>query len=238
MLILLSVKKWAIRLLILSIIFGGIYIYISYNTNIKNNENVDKTKENQATLIDNLVTRLGLYKKQESEEKIRQTELQQLQDPTLIKGECKRKGELLVYEGVMSYVDLIKEDTMFTTKSLSLNLKYNFGIVFDLRKIQIDGFHGKTVFINIPQDELVLMYVELMTDTPNTSVKSDVSLFASQYSPEEMKSILDNASISTRKNINMNKDIFQEAKYGLEDILKDLILKLKYEKVVFQYIKN
>ncbi len=223
-------------ILFLLVLVVSAYFYISYKIGYNPLQNTSiLVKDNKNTLVESLIGELGTYKRKESEEKLRQLELKRLQNPALILSECKKKGELLIYEGKATYADLLQEETWASSKTLNLDLKYNFGIVFDLRSIRINGFHDKTVVVDIPVNELRLKYLEL--DAGNAHVKSDISLFASQYTPQEMKSILDNAYIYTKNDINNNKDVFQEAKYGLEDALRELILKLKYEVVIFQDIK-
>lgn len=211
--------------LILLILFSGAYIGYQYTK-----QNTKDTVNNE---LSNLEKQLDKYKDEQNKEKMRQLELQTLQNPQLILNQFKNTGKLITYEGSLKYEDVIKEDSFWGSRELVLNLKYNVGIGIDLTTIQDISFNEKTVIIKIPKNELKIEYVELSNES---KINSKKKFFMGNYTPEDIKMILDNSQTKINEYINNHKEYYDTAFQSLKDNLSQLILKIGYDKVIIEKI--
>lgn len=163
-------------------------------------------------------------------EKIRELEIERLQNPEIIIDNFKKVGNLVIYEGEVKYKDIIKEKSFWGKKTLDLNLEYNFGMVYPLNKIEVIQIIDKLVVVKVPKEYLQIGYVELN----NTSFNSSKTWFTSNFKAEDVQIILDQSKEKVKQNIINNKNIYSETTNSLNDRLKELILKLGYEKIVFE----
>jgi hypothetical protein len=187
-----------------------------------------KTVDSKINELQDLIDK---NKSDEQVEQIRKLKLQQLQNPEIINKELTKVGKLLVYQGTTEYSDIIKESNFWGSKTLDLHLYYNFGISIELQKIIVDRFYDKTVVLNIPKQELQLEYIEM--DTTKSKVNGEKKWFNSNYKPDEVDMILVNAQEKTRNTIINDKDSFDTAADNLKAYLKDFVLKLGYDDVIF-----
>jgi hypothetical protein len=183
--------------------------------------------------ISDIKLQLNKYKEQEQQEKIRAFELQVLQDPQIIISELNQVGKLIVYEGQSNYEDYIVESNFWGSRTINLNLKYNFGISIELSRIKVKEIYNKTVILNIPKQEFKIEYVELDN---KSKLESNKEWFISQYQPEDIKIIFNQANDKVRWKILNDKSIFEKSYESLENNLRELVLKLGYEDVKFEEI--
>ena len=204
------------KLVFLILVFiAGYIVCLNYNILPDKNNNSENTNIINNTLND-LQAKIDTYKQKEQEEKIRKIELQQLQDPEIINTNLANVGKLLVYEGTIQYSDIIREKNWYSNKELTLELLYKFGISIDLQNITVDKFIDETVVLNIPVNKLKIEYLEL--DSDNKAIDSDKSFLATQFTPEDIEIVLENAKDKTYDNINSNKDIFVNSLDSLKQI--------------------
>jgi hypothetical protein len=183
--------------------------------------------------ISDIQLQLNKYKEQEQQEKIRALELQILQDPQIVINELNQVGKLIVYEGQSNYEDYIVESNFWGSRAINLNLKYNFGISIELNTINVKEIYNKTIVLNIPKQEFKIEYVELDN---KSKLESNKEWFISQYKPEDIKIIFNQANDKVRWQILSDKSIFDKSSESLKSNLRELILKLGYEDVKFEEI--
>jgi hypothetical protein len=215
-------KGFIVFILVITLFCVGWYI--------GNNSKDNSTEINQR--ISAIQGELDKYKNQEQQEKVRELELQALQNPQVVIDQFKKVGKLITYEGKASYEDVIKEDTFWGSRQLTLDLKYNFGISMDLSKVEVINVSNRLVTLQIPKDKLLLEYLELNPEL--SKVKSKKTWFLSDFMPTEVKYILSNAYIITKNRIISTKGIFDMAYTNLQDNLTSLMHELGYDKVEFE----
>ena len=88
--------------------------------------------------------------------------------------------------------------------------------------------------LNIPVNKLKIEYLEL--DSDNKAIDSDKSFLATQFTPEDIEIVLENAKDKTYDNINSNKDIFVNSLDSLKTNLTELCEKLGYENIMFKEV--
>lgn len=197
---------------------------------------INKLNLNNNTVDDklsNIQSELDKYKKKEQEDKVRKLELQQLQNPNIIIQKLNSTGKLLIYKGEITYNDLIKQSSFWGSKELNLNIKYNFGISYDLSNVKIDSFIDRKVVILIPKQELKLEYLELDNSNNDNKIEGSKTWFESNFTPDDVNMVLQQAREKTIEKINNDKSIYDQALVSLKNNLKELILKLNYEDVIF-----
>lgn len=197
---------------------------------VKNFCNSESTFSHQ---ISDIQLQLDKYKEQEQKEKVRALELQVLQDPQIVINELNKVSKLIVYEGQSDYEDYIVESNFWGSRTINLNLQYNFGISIELNKINVKEIYQKTVVLNIPKQEFKIEYVELDN---KSKLESNKEWFIAQYKPEDIKIIFNQANDKVRWKILNDKSIFDMASESLKSNLRELILKLGYEEVKFEEI--
>jgi hypothetical protein len=217
-----KIKKLKKIIAAIIVIFFCIW-YMNYTVNrLKNTVQVDTSALKQ---------QLEQYKKAEHEEELRRLHLQQLQNPEIITRELKQVGILIVNQGTATYDDVLQDSKWYGNKSLDIHLKYNFGIGFNLASIKIEKFILDTPVLYIPLDEIKLEYLEL--DANESKASSNKSWFASQFRPEDLNTVMDQAQSSIRNKITNDKSTYANSLISLKDSLKTLILKLGYKDVQF-----
>jgi len=221
---------------IIFIIFLIIGIIIGYKGLTFTNDKLPQSiKENQVDKqINTIQKELDQYKQKEQEEKIRRLRIQQLQNPEIINKELAKTGELIIFTGITTYNDNIKESNWYSSKSLDINYVFNFGISIDLNDIKINKFIEDSVIIDIPSSRLHIQYVEL--DTSKSKLLSSKTVLSKQFTPEDINIINQNSQKDITNKINNSKDIFDQSLTSLKDNLKELISKLGYKNIVFNEI--
>lgn len=213
-----------------------LFIYGYHNYKAQSQQTTPQTQVNNdlkdlQSEIDTLQAQVDKYKLKERDEQLRQIRLQQLQNPEIITNELNNVNKLIVYEGQITYQDYIKEGNWLANKSLSINLKYNFGIAIDLNTIEI-RFIETIPVLTIPKNELKLEYIEL--DTENSKIDGKRSFFSDQFIPEDVEGIIENAQKALENKIYNNKDIFDNGMVNLKENLREMVLKLEYSDVIFE----
>ncbi len=202
-------------------------VYLLYN-HYKTIE--DQEIQSQIQTLQNQVNQLS---KVEQKEEIAKIKLNSLHNPEIINDKLEEVSSLLVYRGEIIYTDHLKESSFWGTKGLALNLKYKFGITYSLEDVIVDSFYEDTVVIKLPKDKLELEYIEIHKDS---KVESSNGLLVSKFSPEQIEIIFEQANDRVRNMVENDKDIYDKAFKSLKFTLNDLILKLGYEKVVFDVL--
>lgn len=222
-------KKLGFIFLLIMIILGLYYGYQFFHTDSPVNQEAQFNDD-----IANLQGEIDKYKQAEQEEKMRQLELQALQNPDIILDKCKEVGDLIVYEGVSTYEDTIRETSFWGAKNLAVKLIYKFGISYDLSMIQVARFVDRTVYIKLDKAELKLKYIELNTEESKTDGTTE--WFESQFKPDDVKMIMDNAQIKTKEKINNSKEDFEKAMESLKNNIRGLVLNLDYDGAEFEEV--
>jgi hypothetical protein len=229
-------KKFFIVLLFIALIIVGFMIYSDYKATHKTPDQiVDSRLDESQKQLDEANSKLDEIKQQEYKNTLRKLELAKLQNPEILNKAFEKVGKLTTYEGKSQYSDIIKEKSFWGSKSLDLTLIYNFGIAIDLNTIVVESFFEKTVVLQIPKSELKLQYIEV--NTKDTKVISTKTWLAKNYNANDMKLVLDNAQDKTKESIEGSKDIFDKAMESLKESLKEFILKLGYDDVIFNIVK-
>lgn len=174
------------------------------------------------------------FKETNKKDEIRKIQLEALQNPEIISTKFKEISELLVYEGEYKISDLLKEENWYSSKSLNIEMYFNYGISIDLQKVEVSKIIEKTVILKIPKNELKIKYVEL--NTTKQKMNSEVSFFAKQYSPEEVTIITNSLREKARTAINNDKAIFNKSIESLKKSLKNIILKLNYKNIIYEEV--
>jgi hypothetical protein len=224
-------KKLVFIVLLLLVAFlSGIYYQFKETHSAKTAEQCFNNN------IDTLQKELDNYKKKEQEEKIRKIQLQALQNPEIIITKFKEIGKLKVYEGQWQYSDILREKNWYSSKEVDLKLLFNYGIAIDLQTVLQSNIKitGENVIIKIPKKEVKLDYIEL--DTENTTVTSTKTWLASQYKPEDIRMIFNQARNKTREEIGSNKEVFNKSIDSLKNNLRLVVLALNYKEVIFEEV--
>lgn len=230
------------RKLINLLLLTALVLFIISNIDIKNFnlQQTNANEQNNSNVIKQLQKDVAEYKNAELEKKKREEELkQQLQNPEIIKDKFKKVGNLVVYEGVMDYKDIIKEDSLFASRKLDINLKYKFGISIDFSMINVGNYYGDTdmgqiVVIQIPKNKFKIEYVEL--DTKNSEFNSTKSWLAKQYKPEDIDFILKQSKEKVTMDIMNDKKIFDNSMVSLKESVKGIVVKLGWKKPIFEEV--
>lgn len=172
--------------------------------------------------------------KERQDEELRKIKLQELQNPEIINNKLSEVGKLIVLEGSTQYSDIIKESNFWGSKELDVVLTYNFAIAIDLNQIVVSRFYDKTAVLQIPKDKLLLDYVELNMD--ETKIQGTKTWFNKEYKPEDVRLILDNAQETTTEELNKNRELFDDALENLKYQLREFVLQLNYDDVVFEEV--
>lgn len=209
--------------------FAGLYI----GSNAKDLDLLN-TKDNKEIYkrLNSIQSELDKYKAKDTQEKVRELELKALQDPQIIIDQLHKVGKLIVYEGKASYEDIIIEKTFWTSRQLTIDLKYNFGVSMDLTNVNVISIAEKSVILDIPNNKLTLEYLELNPEL--SRVQSKKSLFAFHFMPEDVKYIFQNAYTITKNRIKATKGIQDVAYECLKENLTNIIHRLGYSEVKFQ----
>jgi hypothetical protein len=213
------IRKTIIILCIFILIGIGIGIYRQTHTD----------KNNEITKLENKVDQLT---QEEQAEKLRKAQLLALQNPEIIMNECERVGQLLIYKNSTTYRDIIKENSFWGSKSIYLDLTYNFGITYDLNNITVDCFEDDTVYLKVDKSRLMLSYIEL--DNESSKVESKKSIFIKQFKPEDVKILIQQSTDKTRQSINSNQEMFNMAMNNLKEELGKMAVNLGYGKCVVE----
>ena len=221
-----NIKKFKVLIVLFLIAFVGTCLYnVNHKIIAKPETSVVDNR------IDEIQAEIDKYKEKEQEEKLRRLRLQQLQNPEIIQGEFQKVGLLITYKGKMTYSDIIRESKWYGKKELHIELKYNIGIGIDLNKIVIDKFVDDVVVIKIPKKELKLQYVEL--NSGESQINGERTLFQKQYKPEDIETVIENAQGEVIDKINNSNDMFVKSMESLQEVIKELVLKLGYSDVIF-----
>lgn len=221
-----KILKFILFLVVIYLVVGGYQLYKEYHPTVKIR---DKQLQTLQIQIDELT-------KRDQEEKVRRIKLQTLQNPEIITDKFQNISKLLVYEGVMSYSDVIKESSWYGSKSLTIELKYNYGIGYDLGNVVVKNIfndNGNIVVINIPKDQLKIEYVELDKES---KLDSNKKWFNSGYTANDIEIILEQSQEKTRQKIENNKEIYFNAYDNLQETIKEIVKKLGFKDVVFNVI--
>jgi hypothetical protein len=230
-----------IVILMISAIFipfliGGIGVLLrgTENTKFSNeNETIASMTQIESQEFQNAKTEEELlkYKLKEQEEKAKRDKIEALQNPEIIEKELEKVGKLITYQGKIYYDDEVIHKGFFSSRKLSLKLLYKFGIAINLNNVIIDEFIDDTVVLRIPNDSLVLEYIQMIPE--ESYVNGEKSLLAKYFKPEEIKVLLDEAQNTTVDRVNNTDAIFEKAEESLRENLEKLVLKLGYKKVIF-----
>jgi hypothetical protein len=223
-------KKFLILLVFIAFILGS---YIGYSYFQKMQPSVEAQVDQQINAdIEALENELSTYKDKMNQEKVRKLELQALQNPEIITQELNKVGKLLVYQGKEQYSDYLKETTLLTKQELTIQITYNFGIAIDLNSIIVNKFYDKTVLIKIPKDEIKLEYIE--ADGDNFTLNEDRNWLTDGFTPDEIEMVVESAFEETKNKIINDKQVFLDSMESLKENLRELILKLGFEEVIFE----
>ena len=210
-----------------------IFLYIAYNAYlIYEDYKIIEDKQIQAQ-VQNLQYQVDQLTKVEMKEEITKIKINTLHNPDIINNKLEEVSKLLVYRGEINYADHIKESSFWGTKGLTLNLKYNFGITYDLENVVVDGFYENTVVIKLPKDKLELEFVELDGDS---QVESSNSLLVSKFTPEQTEIIFEQTQDRVRDKLENDRDVYDRSFDSLKGSLENIVLKLGYKKVIFDVI--
>jgi hypothetical protein len=207
----------------------GVIIYFSVSGYLlyKHYHPTPKDKDNQLVVLQTKVDELT---QKQQEEKAKRIKLQALQDPEIITDKLQKVSKLLVYKGVISYNDLLKESTFWGSKSIQLKLKYNYGISYELKNVVVDSFYDDKVVIKLSKNELKLEYVEVDKES---KIDSNKEWFSNEYTPQDTEIILEQSQESVRQKIENDRGIYDKAFESLKESIKDIVLKLGYKDVIF-----
>lgn len=213
-------KLICLLLIIIAVILG--YAYFNKTTT------ADKVIEQKQQELQSLIDK---NQQEVQEEKMRKLEIQTLQNPEIINSEMTKVGKLIVFESNITYADVLRKKTFWGTKELNIDLKYKYGISYDLTNIIVDRFEDKIVYIKLSKYDLNLEYID--EDNENSIINSDTSWFASAFDVEVVDAVRDNAKIKLTEYINNYQEAYDNSMSNLEDNLRRLILKLGYSDVQF-----
>jgi hypothetical protein len=225
-----------ISAILLPFLIGGIGVLLrgTENTKFSNeNETIARMSQTEKQEFQNAKTEEELlkYKLKEQEEKAKKDKIEALQNPEIIEKELEKVGKLICYEGKIYYNDKVIHKKLLSSRKLSLKLLYKFGIAIDLNNVIIDEFIDDTVVLRIPDDSLVLEYIQMIPE--ESYVNGEKSLLAKYFKPEEVKVLLDEAQNTTIDRVNNTDAIFEKAEESLRENLQKLVLRLGYNKVIF-----
>lgn len=217
-------KYYLICALIGSTLTIGTYLYIESNKTVPVMSNIPSAELNKDQ--DELLK----YRQEDAARRLRQAELDKIQNPEIVVSQLHAKGKLIVYGGEVEHKDLLTQKSFWGDKNLNLNLKYKFGISYDLSEIKVVSIVEKNVIIKVDINRLCLEYLELINDS---QVDGQSSLLVSDFKPDEVNMTLKNAYNKTTVTVNENREIFNQAFIELKTKLTELISKMGYTKVIF-----
>ncbi len=157
-------------------------------------------------------------------------ENKQITNPKIIIDELNKVGELVVYQGEIEYIDTLVEDNWYGGKSVKLNLKYNFGISYNLSDVKISQIIKQNIILDLNSNLLKLKYLEL---SKNSIVEGDNWGISSEFNPSKMNLIQKNAYEKTWSDVESKRKYFDEAYLSLKDNISSLISKLGYDNIVY-----
>lgn len=234
-------RKTLIKLIIILLII--IPLLITWNVikhNIPLTEEAVTSENIDDTYNEELQAQMDEYAKKQTEEEAKRLEaerkekerLQRLSNPKLIILELEKVSKLITYEGKVTFKNQFINKSFMAKKTIDLDITYNFGIGMNLNAIEVGDIVEDTVVIQIPKDQLVLMYLDNIPE--QTIINHSRTMFAKQYKPEEVNMIINFAKEKTTEQLNSTEELFVKADESLKDTLEDMILKLGYRKIIFE----
>lgn len=191
------------------------------------------TKEKSETILD-IQKQIEEEIRKEQEAKAEKERLARLSDPELISSNLRAVGKLTTFQGIETYQDTIIEKGFLKARGLDIEINYEFSLGIDLNKIYIEKIEGDEVTINIPK---VAIQIQSLTRLNKDSyIHSTKTLFAKEYSPSLIDSIVEQSQDAVAEKINKTPEYFDKAYESLKDNLEGLILELGYTKVKFTEI--
>lgn len=218
-------KYYLICALIGSILTIGTYLYIT-----ESNKTIPVMSNISSSELNKDQDELLKYRQEDAKRRLRQAELDKIQNPEIVVSQLRAKRKLIVYGGEVEHKDLLTQESFWGDKNLNLNLKYKFGISYDLSEIKVVNIIEKSVIIKVDINKLCLEYLELINDS---QVNGQSSLLVSDFKPEEVSMTLKNAYNKTTVTVNENREIFNQAFVELKSKLAELIVEIGYDKVIF-----
>ena len=216
-------KKPIIVLTILGTLFAT-NIYLKYH-----NLSVPKpvtTQQNQLQLGDD-------YQKEQS----RLEYLKKLNNPEYVQGTLRKTGKLTVLEGDYKYKSVVTDKGFMdlTLKEMTLDLYYEYGLGINLEYIKVKNILNKTIVIQIPKNRLQLMYIQ-MNSQNSKIVDGKKMILVSQFKPSDIELLIENSQQDVVNRIGADSKVFNEAMSNLKSELEGLILKMGYDKVLFEIV--
>jgi hypothetical protein len=168
--------------------------------------------------VENKLTEI---KQKQAQEEMRKLELLKLQKPEIIYQELNKVDKSITYQGISKYSTVILEKKFLYKRELKLELIYDIGIGIDNNKIKVKKFVEKTVVIQIPKEEIKIIYIELNPD--KSEINSSKYIWVKQYKPEDIKIILEQTQKKVTDDVNNNRKMFDDALINLKDNIKQKI---------------
>ena len=190
--------------------------------------------KSQSQRINLLESQVNNFLKKEEERVIQELKIKSLQNPEIINQELDVAGKIIIFEGEITYQDYIKEKGFLNKRELLLYLTYEYGIVMDLKDIMVSEFIEDVVILEIDKSKIYLNHIELKYN--NSTVNGEKSLFATQFTPNEIKLYLELSKDQIVEEIVNDNIVFEKALNNLKMVLEELVLKLGYRKVLFEVI--
>jgi hypothetical protein len=207
--------------LLLSLVIG-LSLYLNHPDSPYNKE-----KE-----VESLKSKINEYKVKEYKTQLEEEKIKALIDPQIIIDKLESTGQIVTYKGNVTYSNHIEESKFYGTRSLTYKFTYEFGIGMDLSHIKVEKILDETVILSVPKNELKLNYLELKEDV----MKSDNTWFASDFDPEVVNVLMQQAKKAVRGEVLNNRDVFDEGLDSLKRNLERLVKKLGYKDVIFQEV--
>jgi hypothetical protein len=187
---------------------------------------------NKEKEVESLKSKLNEYKVDKYKADLEEEKIKALIDPQIIIDKLESTGQLITYKGNVTYSNHIEESKFYGTRSLTYKFTYEFGIGMDLSHIKVEKIYGETVILSVPKSELKLVYLELKEDV----MKSNNTWFASDFDPEIVNVVMQQANGRVREEVLNNSDVFESGLDSLKSNVEELVKKLGFEEVIFQEV--
>lgn len=127
---------------------------------------------------------------------------------------------------------LQKKFAEWKSKSLNVASTYKFGYSFPLHELKITNLDNGNLLITISRNALDLKYVEEVTE--NTVLTADYSIFAKEFSPQQISAISARTKIHVRNTLQNNKELRDESVESLKKTVETLAKGIGFKNIEFE----
>jgi len=165
----------------------------------------------------------------------RESELKQMQNPTIIRSELKRIGKLICLEGRYKYYSVITNKALFnklTLREITLDFEYSFQIGIDLQYVKIIKIKDGNVYISVPKNRVQLQSIT-MNNQSSKITDGNKMFLVSQFSPSDVGTLVNQSQQNCVNKIGADKELFNKAYINAQDEIEKLVKELGYEQLIF-----